>query len=85
MGKGYHTERVAVVAPHGEEHETSMYAADSKSIGQDLLPYSWYKRFVVEGARQHRLPEDYIKAIEDVQSLKDPNRSRDGAERSTTC
>jgi hypothetical protein len=30
----------------------------------DPVPFAWYKRLVVEGAREHGLPADWIRALE---------------------
>ena len=42
-------------------------------------PYHWYKEQVVQGAREHGLPEGYIKKIADVESIpdQDPERPHD--------
>ena len=42
----------------------------------DLTPYHWYKAFVVEGAREHALPADYIAALEAVASMPDDDEER---------
>ena len=39
-------------------------------------PYDWYKRQTVEGAREHDLPEDYIKKIEVFESIEDDDKER---------
>ena len=52
----------------------SGYAATD--IDSTLQPYDWYKRLIVEGARFHGLPEDYITAIEAVSCATDPNSTR---------
>jgi gamma-glutamylcyclotransferase len=62
-----------------------MYAAEGGHIDPTLRPYSWYKRFVVEGARQHALPRDYVARIEAVPAEKDRNRSRDAENRRIVC
>jgi hypothetical protein len=53
--------------------------------GRLLRPYSWYKRFVVEGARQHGLPADYIAGIEALPAAEDPDQNRDVENRATPC
>jgi gamma-glutamylcyclotransferase len=50
-----------------------------------LRPHSWYKRFVLEGARQHRLPEGYIASIEAVPDAEDPNKDRETERRKISC
>ena len=31
-----------------------------------LTPYDWYKAFVLAGAREHGLPQDYVAALDAV-------------------
>jgi len=50
------------------------YIATNKHPG--LLPYHWYKRHVLVGARKACLPLSYIAAIEQVESVEDPDPSR---------
>ena len=39
------------------------------------LPYNWYKKFCVDGAIEHKLPNSYIKELEKVKSkIDDGNR-----------
>ena len=47
-----------------------MHIADRTVDG--LRPYSWYKHFLVEGARAHRLAEDYISTLEAIEAGKIP-------------
>jgi hypothetical protein len=41
-----------------------------------LKPLDWYKRFVVEGAREHGLPEDYVARLALTPSLSDDDTGR---------
>jgi hypothetical protein len=59
-----------------------VYIADDKAIDDELMPYKWYKTFVVEGARQHGLPQYYIDAINQVVAIDDPDVQRDSKNRS---
>jgi len=52
------------------------YVAVDGRIDKGLRPYGWYKRLVLEGARYHGFPEDYVRAIGEVPELSDPDRSR---------
>ncbi len=54
-----------------------MYVADADAIDDSLIPYTWYKDFVVDGARQHGLSEAYIANIEAVEARADPNYERE--------
>lgn len=51
-----------------------LYATDKSPR---LKPYSWYLRFVVEGAKQHGLPEEYVATLEAVRAIEDPDKERD--------
>jgi len=65
-----------------------IYAAYNNAynnIDNNLKPYSWYKRFVTEGARQHELPPAYIKFLEAFPESEDPDRARDRRKRAITC
>lgn len=85
LGKGYFEKEVKVTDAEGKECHVIMYVAERSHVQSELLPYTWYKRFVVEGARQHNLPEEYITKIEAMQAVEDPDRSRDAECRSIHC
>jgi hypothetical protein len=52
----------------------------ASSIDDDLAPYDWYRNWVVAGAREHGLPDDYIREQLDVSAVPDPNAERDHRE-----
>jgi len=62
LGYGYNEMEVVVESDQGAIAAV-MYVADSDYIDDTLKPYSWYKQLVLEGARQHGLPESYIEEI----------------------
>lgn len=72
LGAGYAL-RTLEIEPHGE---VFFYLAEPAHIDDALLPYDWYLRFVVEGARHHRLPQDYLRALEAVHAMADPDPRR---------
>lgn len=76
LGRGYHTEEIRVVTDNGETGAYT-YVADESAIDESLRPYSWYKEFVVNGARQHPLPDEYIAQLESVDADADPDVERD--------
>ena len=49
------------------------YATDIES---SLLPYHWYKAFVVAGAHEHGLPAPYVRRLEQVRSVPDADVDR---------
>jgi hypothetical protein len=45
-----------------------------------MKPFHWYKEHVVRGAKEHNLPAEYIKTIEAVESVPDPDPKNHGKE-----
>ena len=84
LGRGYRERTVRVVDENNIGHYASLYIASQDVIDADLVPYSWYKRFVVEGARQHGLPAGYIARIDAMPATEDPDRERDASMRELT-
>ena len=66
----------ATVQIRAEQITAWLYVADEPDATAHLRPYVWYKRFIVEGARNHRLPLEYIKHLEQIETDEDPNRAR---------
>ncbi len=52
------------------------YVATDQSINNSLLPYHWYKLYVLHGAQQHGLDTDYCSIIESQVSINDPDTKR---------
>jgi gamma-glutamylcyclotransferase len=75
LGWGYQLRQLHL-QPHGE---TFFYVATASSIDDSLQPFSWYKAYVLEGARFHGLPAAYVGAIEQAAAIADlhPRRQRD--------
>lgn len=48
----------------------------AKKRDSELRPYSWYKAFVVAGAKAAKLPEPYVAQLESVEAIQDPDRER---------
>jgi len=59
-----------------EFHKAQIYIANDKSIDEELKPYNWYKAFITEGAKENRLPIDYVRKLESLNSEKDNNDER---------
>lgn len=74
LGNGYNQKSVSVLAQNGETlNAVTYYATD---IDPSLKPFGWYKEHVVRGAKEHHLPPEYIKSIEAVKSVADPDQKR---------
>jgi gamma-glutamylcyclotransferase len=73
LGIGY-TEKCANIVNGDEIIEAWLYVAIE--IDASLIPHDWYKAFVVEGAREHGLPQDYVTALDSVVTKPDPDAAR---------
>lgn len=52
------------------------YLAWPEACAEELVPFDWYKALVLAGGRHHGLPEAYLRAIDAVTALEDPDRER---------
>jgi len=66
---GYERRRVTVVDDRGEKLEALAYVAIPGNVVGDRTPEAEYLQRVVRGARQHGLPETYIRMIETVANV----------------
>ena len=65
--------------------EAWVYLASRPSNDAALRPYTWYKRFLVEGAREHSLRPEYIAELERIDAVQDTNEQRDREKRALGC
>jgi hypothetical protein len=75
LGAGYTHREVTVETPAGPMAAFCYQAMDTH-IQPGLAPFAWYRELVLAGARHHRLPRDYVQAIERVPCVPDPDRGR---------
>jgi hypothetical protein len=59
-----------------EFHKAQIYIANDKSVDGSLKPYNWYKAFITEGAKENRLPIDYVRKLDSLNSQQDENDKR---------
>lgn len=52
------------------------YIAHDEKINHSLLPYHWYKLYVLQGALSHGLNSDYCSLIALQDSINDPDADR---------
>jgi len=79
LGYGYDEKPVSVIVGT-ERIPAAMYFATDKN--PSLRPYDWYKEFVLFGAREHDLPDEYIvQMIESVPAVEDHDKERSARKR----
>jgi cation transport regulator ChaC len=83
--KGYYRTKLPVSTTDSSITEAWVYLASEPSNDSALRPYTWYKRFLVEGARQHALLPEYIAKLEQIEATQDPNHKRDRKMRAIAC
>jgi gamma-glutamylcyclotransferase (GGCT)/AIG2-like uncharacterized protein YtfP len=74
IGKGYERRTVRVQDSSGKYVEAWTYVATQ--INPGLRPFAWYKRHVLEGAREAKLPLGYLRLIEATEAIEDPDAER---------
>jgi hypothetical protein len=80
LGAGYEEKVVSVNTTDGSlTRAVTYYATD---IEDGLLPYCWYKHHVLAGAKEFRLPADYVRTIANVPHASDVNPARRAGEMS---
>lgn len=82
--KGYSRVKLAV-SVNGVAAGTWVYIASNPDNDPALRPYSWYKRFLVEGAREHAIPPEYVAELEQIDAVQDKNEKRDREMRAIAC
>jgi hypothetical protein len=82
---GYVRDPLEIPFANGAHITALVYRAEEKRRDSSLKPYSWYLRFVIEGARQHRLPPAYISSLSAVTADTDHNPTRDAKNRAVKC
>lgn len=76
-GRGYgYTDSQIVLGHGGNEYTCFTYLAQQTHIVDRLMPYHWYKKLVILGARYLGFPESYIASIDAVPSTEDPDPAR---------
>jgi gamma-glutamylcyclotransferase len=81
LDRGYEEKTVEVITAAGP---VSAFTYRATAIDQGLRPFSWYKGYVVAGAIEHRLPVAYVRHLQRVAAIEDPDRER-AAEHAHLC
>ena len=79
LGHGYGEKWVQVKSIDNQKIYTAI-AYYATKIDERLKPYDWYKEHVVRGAKENKLPSEYVKKIESVESERDQDQKRNARE-----
>lgn len=74
LGNGYEEKEVILTTRAGKRIRALTYYATN--IDETLRPYQWYKYHVLTGAKENGLPDLYLKKLEDIESIQDPEQER---------
>jgi len=66
---GYERIEVEVRTTTGNARCASTYRSDR--ITDDPVPFDWYRGMILEGAREHGLPDEYLAALEAIPTRPD--------------
>lgn len=80
LGRGYDEASVTVETPAGLREATTYMAAHSH-IDDSLMPYSWYRDLVIEGASEAGISDDYVLRLATVRTQPDPDAGREAHNR----
>jgi gamma-glutamylcyclotransferase len=67
----------ANVSCDGEARRAMFYLGRAEFVDDSLRPYTWYKAFVLTGAREAGLPDEYLALIDGVTAVADLDSQRD--------
>jgi len=76
LGCGYNEKYEWVITPENTRHYVQYYVAMEAWIDPDLAPFDWYKEYVVRGAIENNLQEEYIRKLREILCREDPVRTR---------
>ena len=74
VGIGYEVKTVSAIILDGKPVEAFAYYATN--IDPDLRPLDWYLQHVIRGAKENRLPDDYITRISATPCQRDSDEGR---------
>ena len=75
LGSGYDIANVELATARGAL-DAFCYVASPSHIDGELLPFGWYRDFVLHGAFEHELPQAYRQRLRQVEYLSDDNTAR---------
>lgn len=78
LGYGYEQKDVKILLNNGATIDAFTYYATN--ISPKLKPLDWYKEHVLRGAKENKLPIEYIRSIEIIDHVEDSDTERYNSE-----
>lgn len=76
LGKGYIEGILTLFDETNNSYAAQIYIGDNNFLDNTLLPYDWYKEFIVSGAIQNKLPAEYILQLQSIACIRDHDEAR---------
>jgi len=78
LGFGYQDELLEITTIKNTIVTAKAYIASSAAINDDLLPFNWYLKYIIQGVQDYNFPADYQEMIKSQPSIKDKDPKRLG-------
>ena len=75
LGNGYNHTQIEIVT-YASVLTAFTYTVDPRFIDDNLTSFTWYKKYVVEGAKHYVLPATYIRMLENIDAVPDDDHQR---------
>ena len=76
LNYGYAEKSVTILLPNNTSVSTQIYFANQNAINNLLIPYSWYMKYIIVGANDYGLPENYINQLNNIPTQEDIDSTR---------
>jgi hypothetical protein len=76
LGQGYQIRELDVLTHQGESLSVFTYQAMTEFIDPGLQPFDWYHELVLQGARFHGFPAEYLERLQEIELLTDTDTAR---------
>lgn len=76
LGQGYNETKLTVTDTLNQSQLVQVYVADPTAVNDNLLPFDWYKEFIVSGAVSNELPNVYTDNLKVMDSVIDTDEKR---------
>ena len=73
---GYDEIILPIETDGGEIINAQMYIANPAAIDNELIPFDWYLNYIITGAQDYNLQEEYIAKLQAIQTVYDTNIER---------